>query len=58
MSKKEVSDLDKEIAGKEEIQTREQLLSNKNKESLEISPTGYGYVSVPEPSAQKNHDNL
>jgi hypothetical protein len=53
-----VSDLDKEIAGKEEIQAREQLLSNKNKESLEISPTGYGYVSVPEPSAQKNHDNL
>lgn len=48
--------MDREIAKQENKELRGNMMKKGNEESLEISSTGYGYVSVRNNSKQKKTD--
>lgn len=50
--------MDKDIAGQENNETKGTLSNIKNKESLEISSTGYGYESVSAESKQRTRPKM
>lgn len=49
--------MEKDLLGVENSEIRGSISGKKNKENLEISSTGYGYVAVPGEPEQNKADN-